>query len=769
MTVTSSTNSAEYAGNSASTSFTVPFRFLEDGHLSVTLVDADGTEHDQVLNTDYTVSGAGNATGDITFATAPASGQTIQILRNVPITQEKDYVTGDKFPAESHENALDKLTMIAGQQREVLDRAWTSPVGVTGGRITKGAAGRVPKYDANGNLIPGPEGDEIENAQQYAEEAHGYRDEAEQIVADAGQMIVPNGGVSFSKLGSDIAVSADVTLTVGSGGNFSTINDALAAASILRIRPYVQGGFKVEIKLLSGFVMAEQVMIVDQDFGFITITAEDAEVEIDATALNTAFPFQIADNYSGYPAFSGVRSVMPTIGCLFNMSGVGPGQGSGRIGIILYGNTGMAVLTGCGLKNSYVNVRLFSCSHLFAPDTIWSGGYRGGVVANDGSIVALTRTGITIDNGKGFGSDVSDCQGDAILAHDSCIIDCRGVVVTNCAGSAIHARRGSSIDAAQAIVDGAGEAGIRCDRSSTIYANYVQAMHCATAVICYRGSRVDLEGANLMYATNYAIDAWQNGNVNGGVASAFNAAKTATITIASPAVVAVTAHNAAIGDVIRLTTTGALPTGLATATDYFIVEIVDADHYKISATPNGSAINTSGSQSGTHTATPQSQPLLFSGAGSTGAYFRSSDGNLEGAYGDNCGGNGVYAMDGSNVNANGIHVNNCTAYGLRSENGSDINAFGAQAKNAGTIGVGARIGARINANGVNCSGAATNGMLAFEGSSINARGANARMGGSDATTDFVVQRGSFINTYNAKTGGVSQTVNTLTADGIIFG
>jgi hypothetical protein len=77
---------------------------------------------------------------------------------------------------------------------------------------------------------------------------------------------------------------------------------------------------------------------------------------------------------------------------------------------------------------------------------------------------------------------------------------------------------------------------------------------------------------------------------------------TVTITIASPGVVSWTAHGLAAGTPITFSTTGALPTGLVAGTVYYVVTL-DADSFKVSATAGGSAINTSGTQSGTHTAT----------------------------------------------------------------------------------------------------------------------------------------------------------------------
>lgn len=76
--------------------------------------------------------------------------------------------------------------------------------------------------------------------------------------------------------------------------------------------------------------------------------------------------------------------------------------------------------------------------------------------------------------------------------------------------------------------------------------------------------------------------------------------KTFTVTIASPGVFTSTAHGYAVGSVVYLTTTGALPTGLTAGTAYYVVSVPSADTFRVSATSGGTAINTSGSQSGVH-------------------------------------------------------------------------------------------------------------------------------------------------------------------------
>lgn len=78
---------------------------------------------------------------------------------------------------------------------------------------------------------------------------------------------------------------------------------------------------------------------------------------------------------------------------------------------------------------------------------------------------------------------------------------------------------------------------------------------------------------------------------------------TVTMTIAAPGVITDTAHGLAVNTPIAFTTTGALPTGLTASTTYYVKTVVSADTYTVSATAGGSAITTSGTQSGTHTRT----------------------------------------------------------------------------------------------------------------------------------------------------------------------
>lgn len=124
MTVSTTESRIGYNGNGATTVFAFPYRFLESSDLTVIVVLATGTQVTQVLNTNYTVSGAGDdAGGTVTMIVAPASGEQLVIVREVPLTQETDYISGDPFPAETHERALDKLTMISQRLESLISRS----------------------------------------------------------------------------------------------------------------------------------------------------------------------------------------------------------------------------------------------------------------------------------------------------------------------------------------------------------------------------------------------------------------------------------------------------------------------------------------------------------------------------------------------------------------------------------------------------------------------------------------------------------------------
>ena len=159
MTVSSTTTKNSYSGNGSLTVFAYGFKIFDEEDIEVILRnDATNTETVQTITTDYSVSNVGNANGgNITFVAAPASGITVVLRRASPLTQTTDYTPNDPFPAESHEDALDKLTFISQQLQEELGRSikLSRTNTMTSTEFTVGASARADKilaFDSNGEL-----------------------------------------------------------------------------------------------------------------------------------------------------------------------------------------------------------------------------------------------------------------------------------------------------------------------------------------------------------------------------------------------------------------------------------------------------------------------------------------------------------------------------------------------------------------------------------------------------------------------------------------
>jgi hypothetical protein len=105
MTVQDTTSEQIFSGDGITTSFIFTFRADDLGWLDLSFTD----NLDVItLNGDQD----GNPGGTISYNIAPPLGQSITINRTVPRTQLLDYTRYDPFDSESHEDALDKLTMM---------------------------------------------------------------------------------------------------------------------------------------------------------------------------------------------------------------------------------------------------------------------------------------------------------------------------------------------------------------------------------------------------------------------------------------------------------------------------------------------------------------------------------------------------------------------------------------------------------------------------------------------------------------------------------
>lgn len=105
MTVQDVDQNVTFIGDGAQTEFTFNFRADSIGWISVGYTDNLQSIN---LNADQDNTPGGT----VVYSIAPPTGQSVNIKRDTPRTQLFDYKRYGAFDSESHEDALDKLTMI---------------------------------------------------------------------------------------------------------------------------------------------------------------------------------------------------------------------------------------------------------------------------------------------------------------------------------------------------------------------------------------------------------------------------------------------------------------------------------------------------------------------------------------------------------------------------------------------------------------------------------------------------------------------------------
>jgi hypothetical protein len=156
MTVSYQESSIQYSPGGSTTEFAIPYQFNANGDIVAILTDADGNDTTWTLNSDYTLTGAGDDSGGtLTATTPPDSGTTLTIYRDTDQTQETDYVANDSFPASTHEAALDKLTLLVQELQDQIDRCLKIPRNENSTTLLANAdtrASKYPVFDSSGNL-----------------------------------------------------------------------------------------------------------------------------------------------------------------------------------------------------------------------------------------------------------------------------------------------------------------------------------------------------------------------------------------------------------------------------------------------------------------------------------------------------------------------------------------------------------------------------------------------------------------------------------------
>jgi hypothetical protein len=157
MTISTLIVKNSYNGDGTTTQFAYTFPIHSTAEIKVIERSATGVETIKSLGTHYSITDTGNG-GSVNFTTAPASGVEVVLIRDTNLTQEVDYIANDPFPAETHEGAIDKLTLLAQEQQEELDRTLklSRTNSITSSEITEDAtqrANKVLSFDPSGEIL----------------------------------------------------------------------------------------------------------------------------------------------------------------------------------------------------------------------------------------------------------------------------------------------------------------------------------------------------------------------------------------------------------------------------------------------------------------------------------------------------------------------------------------------------------------------------------------------------------------------------------------
>ena len=273
--------------------------------------------------------------------------------------------------------------------------------------------------------------------------------------------------------------SSDITVTVGSGADFATINEALTYLSNF-YPEYKNAGVTATIELQAGFVMAEQVLVRGIDFGWVTITGVDAQTTITRSSLTNNFSGQDGYSFVSTPAFGVSRGgTLPRIGQLFQYDI--KGNSSGQHGVSAVGaGSSVDILPSCGFVDAGVNIFAIAGAVINADGAIASSAGVYGIYATRGS--TINANGAIASNAVLVG----------VLTEHSSVINAQGADASNAGSFGIHAKRASTINAEGADASNAENIGVYAEYASTINAEGADASNAgALGIFVTSGSTIN--------------------------------------------------------------------------------------------------------------------------------------------------------------------------------------------------------------------------------------------------------------------------------------
>lgn len=117
-----------YPGTGSVGPFSIPFKFFVASDLEVVIRDASGVEFTLAPSVDFSVTGARDSSGTLTLTGVLTVGDTLSIRRDPTPTQPSTFRNQTSYFGSSHEDALDRVTMLVQALKDQADRSVRLPV-----------------------------------------------------------------------------------------------------------------------------------------------------------------------------------------------------------------------------------------------------------------------------------------------------------------------------------------------------------------------------------------------------------------------------------------------------------------------------------------------------------------------------------------------------------------------------------------------------------------------------------------------------------------
>ena len=263
MTISSTTNRNNYTGNDTTDTYNYSFRVFAETDFVITVRNTTtDVETELTLTTDYTVTSVGVVAGGtiVLAGTGKAwqgtggnldTGYEMTIRRVVGLTQSTDIRNqGDFFP-EVHEDVFDKLTMIAQQQQDELDRTAKLPETIDPSDFNPEIPADIVGEDSvtimtdptGAFFVPGPSADTIAGATTSAAAAA-----ASAVAADASATVAAASEAAAIAASSKYQVFANAAAYVVANGTAES-GDVYYDSTDNVVKTYKSGAWHDEVLL----------------------------------------------------------------------------------------------------------------------------------------------------------------------------------------------------------------------------------------------------------------------------------------------------------------------------------------------------------------------------------------------------------------------------------------------------------------------------------------------------------------------------------------